>query len=273
MKKSILVLSVILACLTFSNAQSNINNYKYVIVPNKFDFLKEADKYQLNSLTKFLFNKYGFISIMEDEVYLQDLVNNSCLALRSDVIKIKGFINTKLGVVLKNCKNENIFTSEVKITQEKDFKTAYTIAIRSAFKSLETLNYTYKPNKNVVAEVNKSNTATNQQMEKLKEEIKMLKEDKLADIVVVTNTEEENEIAEEEIVEDEFYYNAIPIDNGFELRDNLTNKVKYIIYSTNLNNVYIIKGRNGIIYKNGDKWVREFVSALKTSFQVLDIKF
>ena len=104
MKKVILVLSIILGCLTFSKAQSNLNDYKYVIVPNKFDFLKEADKYQLNSLTKFLFNKYGFTALLENENYPEDLAKNMCLGLRSDVISESGMFKTKLRVELKNCK-------------------------------------------------------------------------------------------------------------------------------------------------------------------------
>ncbi len=41
------VFIIALTCFT-----TNLNNYKYVLVPKKFDFLKEADQYQLNSLTK-----------------------------------------------------------------------------------------------------------------------------------------------------------------------------------------------------------------------------
>ena len=40
-------------------SQTNLNNYKYVIVPKKYDFLKEEDQFRLNGLTKFLFEKYG----------------------------------------------------------------------------------------------------------------------------------------------------------------------------------------------------------------------
>ena len=53
---------MLIALIVVSNvySQSNLNDYKYVIVPNKFDFLKENDQYQLNSLAAFLFEKYGF---------------------------------------------------------------------------------------------------------------------------------------------------------------------------------------------------------------------
>ncbi|HET8754196.1 MAG TPA: hypothetical protein VFM59_07520, partial [Salinimicrobium sp.] len=37
-----------------------VNNYKYVIVPETFEFQDEPNEHQLNALTEFLFEKYGF---------------------------------------------------------------------------------------------------------------------------------------------------------------------------------------------------------------------
>ena len=62
--KLIYTILLVLAMSNSSTGQS-LNDYKYVIVPGKFDFLKESDKYQLNSLTKFLFEKYGFEAYLE----------------------------------------------------------------------------------------------------------------------------------------------------------------------------------------------------------------
>jgi hypothetical protein len=39
-------------------SQRNVNDYKYVIVPEKFDFQKEPNQFKLNQLTKFLLKKY-----------------------------------------------------------------------------------------------------------------------------------------------------------------------------------------------------------------------
>ena len=41
-------------------AQTDLNQYKYVSVPDRFDFLKTSDQYQLSSLTQFLLTKQGF---------------------------------------------------------------------------------------------------------------------------------------------------------------------------------------------------------------------
>ena len=83
------IINQLLLILLFSTsvfAQKSINQYKYVIVPQKFDFVKKPDQYKTSSLTKFLFNKYGFTAFLEDEQFPQDLQNNRCLALVGNVV-------------------------------------------------------------------------------------------------------------------------------------------------------------------------------------------
>ena len=60
MKTKIYIFLLILSATISSWAQSSINDYKYVSVAEKFDFLKSNDQYQLNSLTTFLLKKNGF---------------------------------------------------------------------------------------------------------------------------------------------------------------------------------------------------------------------
>lgn len=90
---------------------------------------------------------------MEDGDFPEDLIKNRCLALRSDVIKEKGMFNTKLRVELKNCNRELIHTTKVGSSREKQYKIAYTIAIREAFKDFENVNYKYQPNEDILARV------------------------------------------------------------------------------------------------------------------------
>ena len=53
--KLFLTLFVVLNFNAF--AQTALNQYKYFSVPERFEFLKESDQYQVNSLTKFLLQK------------------------------------------------------------------------------------------------------------------------------------------------------------------------------------------------------------------------
>ena len=135
-KKGILI--VVFGLITLmSFGQKSVNDYKYVTVPNSFDFLSEPDQYRLNNLTKLLFGKYGFTAFMEDETLPDDAIANVCLVLKSDVIKEKGMFNSKLRVQLKNCMGEVVYTSHLGESREKKYKVAYTLALREAFESFD----------------------------------------------------------------------------------------------------------------------------------------
>lgn len=193
MKKKVFAIMFLIGCISFSNAQPSLNDYKYIIVPNKYDFLNEADKFQLNSLTKFLFNKYGFTAIMEDESSTRELLSKPCLALRSNLFNNSGLFKTKLVVELRNCMNEVVFSTREGETREKDFAKAYNFALRDAFKSFERVDYAYQPKEEEVVSENDTKTSEQKEVEKLEEEIKVLKEEKelraKEEVVAVVATE------------------------------------------------------------------------------------
>jgi hypothetical protein len=66
MKKIFLILFMISG--TFSVSAQELNEYKYIIVPEAFELSKEENQFQLNALTKFLFEEYGFETLMKQEV-------------------------------------------------------------------------------------------------------------------------------------------------------------------------------------------------------------
>jgi hypothetical protein len=140
-----ILLFLIVCSLGFSNgySQKNLNDYKYVIVPNRYDIFDEADKYRLNTLTKFLFKKYGFDALMADELYPEDLKNDGCIALRASVVEHKGVFKTKLEVELRDCSNALVYKTKIGETRIKEYKKAYNAAIRDAFTSFNTVNYKY----------------------------------------------------------------------------------------------------------------------------------
>ena len=267
-------------------SQSSINDYKYVIVPKKFDFLKEKDQYQLNSLTQFLFNKYGFEAIMQGSEYPKDLANNRCLALNSDVTKDSGMFKTRLKVLLSDCNDKVVYTSGIGESREKEYKKAYNLAIREAFKSIEALNYKYVPNKNIGSITNNSqtqpNTETTQEIQQLKKEIQNLKKEKEAEVAVVETpkvvipqrkVDKKKEVTETAVIEgtsNVLYAQAI--DNGFQLVDS-SPKVVYRIKATNLKDVYLVDGKSSVIYKKGNDWVIEYYSGGVLTQEALNIKF
>lgn len=279
--KKLLILLIALGSVTSTLAQKKLNDYKYVIVPYKYDFLNEKDKYQLNALSQFLFNKYGFNAIMEDAYFPDDLIKNRCLGLKSDVIKESGMFKTKLKVQLKNCNGDIVYTTKSGTSKEKQFKTAYTLALREAFKEFETVNYKYQPNEAILA---KASTASgkdpNKEIEKLKEEINTLKQ-KQAEvkevpknkIVVETKnpkTVTGRELKKEDPAIDVLY--AQKTDYGYQIVDK-TPSVIMILLKTSKTDVFMVKDTNAIVYKEDGFWYLSKNDDGKATIKTLNIKF
>lgn len=269
-----------MASVTTTFAQKSLNDYKYIIVPYKYDFVNEKDKYQLNSLSQFLFNKYGFEAIMEDANFPEDLIKNRCLGLRSDVIKEKGMFVTKLKVQLKNCDGDIIYTTQIGSTREKQFKKAYTLALRGAFEDFEHINYNYMPNEVILARAVVKDTST-EEIQKLKEEITTLKEQQQQvkkaekeDVVKKTPMKEEPEI-KKAVVNKEPSKNVLyaqKIDNGYQLVDK-TPKVLMILLETSKTDVFLVKDANALVYKEDGFWYLSKNEGKKPTLEILNIKF
>lgn len=289
MKTKIFLILFIFSFLESAFSQAKINDYKYVIVPSKFDFLSKKDQYQLNSLTEFLFNKYGFKALMEGEGYPEDLVNDRCLALKSDVIKDSGIFKTKLNVVLIGCNDQVIFTSRQGESREKEYAKAYNAALRAAFKSFESLNYKYKPKETAIAvstTVSNVNNEVTEEIQKLKEEIQNLKKVKEAAVVEVEKTAvetpdiksklipvtEEKPLHEVDIEGFSDVLYAQEIENGFQLVDS-SPKIVYRLKKTGQTNLFLVDGANAVVYKKGDTWIYEYNTDDGVKQKELNIKF
>ncbi|WP_111706608.1 hypothetical protein [Lutibacter citreus] len=153
MRKSILTISFLLITISALFAQKTINNYKYILVPKQFEFQNEEDSYQVNSLTKFLFERAGFTALFTDETYPEDLARDRCLALKAKVKTIPSFLATKITIELVDCNNRVVIVTKEAKTKEKDFKKAYHSVIRTAFEDIENLNYSYEPTTNISEKV------------------------------------------------------------------------------------------------------------------------
>lgn len=142
MKKHLFI--IFLFAGIFTSTGQDLNSYRYVLVPEKFDFQKEPNQYQLNALAKFLFEKYGFEAFLEGEEIPAELSQNRCDGLYANVTNDSGLFRTRLLLTLKDCNNKVVYTSPEGVSAEKDFQTAFHEALRNAFENLETLNYDYR---------------------------------------------------------------------------------------------------------------------------------
>ncbi len=152
MKKNIISLGILLLFVAVSFAQSNIDAYKYIIVPDKYDDFKEADKYQLNSLSKFLFEKYGFQVLSENTGYPAEIMNNPCLAVTAKLNNLSNMFTTKVNIDLIDCYNKVVFSSEMGKSKIKEYKPSFQEALRNSFISFKELEYSYNADMVVKAE-------------------------------------------------------------------------------------------------------------------------
>jgi hypothetical protein len=142
MNSKIVFIVVFLIALKYSSgySQQSMNDFSFIEVPEVYEFLEEKDEYQLNSLTKFLFNKNGFNAYFSNE-----LPNvRKCEGLYADLETELGFIYTKIVVVVKDCNGIELFRSAEGRSKLKDYRQTYHQALRNAFKSFENLGVNQK---------------------------------------------------------------------------------------------------------------------------------
>ena len=242
MKKNFFIILFSLA-LNLSFSQS-VNEYKYALVPSKFSFLNEVDQYKLNTLTKLLMGKYGFVAFLDNEILPDEVLNNNCNKVYVDVVKSGGVFTTKLSIVLKDCKNNVLFTTAEGKSREKEFKIAYNEALRDAFKSFEILKYKYSP------------------------------KDSLPVITNAENQKNQVVLKNESMQENEKMLFAQPISNGFQLID-ASPKVIIKIFKTSLPTTFLAirEQIQGVLIYKDNQWVFEYYQNATLISETINIKF
>lgn len=254
MKKYLLLL--ILALPFLSIAQNTINNYKYVLVPEKFNFLKQNDQYRLNTLTKLLLEEKGFTVYFDNAELPTEIANNKCTALTTDVLEKNGMFTTNLTLVLKDCQGNIVFKTKEGKSREKEFKTSYNLALRDAFTSLTEAPYSYTGSTNAPA----------QQMASVATTV----------APAVKQVQEPAPVAKEAMATAQpagtLY--AQPTANGFQLIDTSPKKVLTLL-KTSAPDYFIAENStaNGIVLKKNGDWFFEYYSNGQLNSEKLLIKF
>lgn len=267
MKRYLVVILLASLCQFNSFSQEKINNYKYIIIPMKYEFQKSDDQYQINSLTKFLFNKYGYTALLENEDFPKDLATNRCLGLEAMVKKVKGgFLQTKIQIDLIDCKNQVVASSIIGKTKEKAYEKAYNFAIRDAFKTYQNFNYEYAPNPVTTTVTIAEPTSQEKEIERLKKEVENLKEKTITTPIspttdtqkVIENTStSETKVISPKAVKDHTNQKDVlyaqPIDGGFQVVDTEPKAVMILLHS-GIEGHFIVKGKDAVVYKKGSTW-------------------
>jgi hypothetical protein len=145
MKKYLIIIVLFISSVAFSQS---INDYKYIVVPMKFQFQKSPNQYRLSTNSKFLLTNNGFTVYYDDAVLPLDLAKHKCKALYFDLQESSGYFMTKLTMTLKDCQNNIIYTSKVGKSKEKEFEKSYNEALAFALEDLKLLKYKYEENDN-----------------------------------------------------------------------------------------------------------------------------
>lgn len=222
---------LLLAIAFFSVAASAqvLNDYQYVIVPSKYNFLKQDNQYRLNTLTKMHLEKIGFKAFYDNELLPREIAENSCNRLTLSVSEDNNLFMTKLTLHFRDCMNREIYTSAEGKSREKEFEKAYVEALANAFESLAKEEYLYNGKNGMKAT---SSTVS-------------------ANGAATSATSAKSVLS----------LTAKPIDNGFDLylKDSEGSMYLFTIYRTSNPDVYIAfqKSKQGVLIRKDGQWYFE----------------
>ena len=139
MRIKFLLIALLTSVIGFSQS---VNDYKAVIVPLKYEFLKTENQYRLSTMTKANLVKAGFKAFYGNEQLPAEFADR-CDLLYADVKRDNGFLVTKLFVEFRDCYGKVVFTSQVGKSKEKEYESAYRESLEMAFVSINALQYKY----------------------------------------------------------------------------------------------------------------------------------
>ncbi|MDC6387229.1 hypothetical protein PP182_00935 [Maribacter sp. PR1] len=297
LRSLLLVLTMLLSNLI--SAQINLNDYKYIVVPKRFEAFKEVNQYQTSTLVKFLFSERGF-NVVYDDALPQDLNINRCLGLLVGLKDDSTMFTTKTSLSLKDCNGVEIFLTMEGKSKIKEYRGAYNEAIKEAMISFNGLNYVYsgkqeKEKKPLV--VSFKNDVKSLKNKKIAEKLEpkgtntdkvQYKEPKNKKPMVVQEATTENQsyksmepvssnigasrVNNDTAVEEIWYAQVIP--NGYQLVDS-SPKVRMKLFKSSNENMFMAQseGKSGMVYQKDGQWIFEYYEGDKLVQEQLNLKF
>jgi hypothetical protein len=240
------LLFVLLLFTSFCFAQ-NVNNFKAVIIPLKFDFIRTNNQYRLCTISKAHLTTAGFTAYYSNEILPKEY-SDRCDLLYYDIVKENAFLATKMYIELKDCTGKLIYKSETGYSKEKDTELAYSDAIKKAFVSVTNLHYQFEK------------TSAANPVVAIKSEV--------APIVVSTVPT----AVIEKSTSDLLYAQANA--TGYQLVD-ASPKVVYKLYATSRSDLFIaLKGNNqGVLIQKDNQWFFEYYESEKLVSEKVAVKF
>lgn len=233
MKKLVLLIVLLVNCLSYAQ-----ESYKYAIIPKKFNFFKEENKYDLNVITKSFFENQGFEVYFNSDILPDELSENRCASIYVDAFEESSLFLTKVYFEVKDCSNNILIKSELGTSREKDYKKAFNEAFGKALNSI-------------------------------KSKLDFKKSDSHKDLILKSGKEVVSKSKELS-----YRLFAIPTSTGYKLVNEKPETV-FLLYKTSDNFVFLaIKGEiKGVFIKKNDQWLFEHYEGENLISEVVDVKF
>lgn len=250
-------------------SQNTINSYKYVLLPQKFEFMSSPNEYQLNSTAKTLLEQKGFTVYWTNGDMPPAIAANRCSALTADITQRKALFTTNLTLTLKDCYGNTIFKGKEGRSWEKEFETAYNEALKNAFTSLNALPYKYDSTKTAQTQQPAAPVAT---AESAAPPATAGNTSATAPPTTASTPASQTPVT---TTPARGILYAQPIANGYQLVD-ITPKKIMTLLKTSLQDCFLATAADatsGIVFKTNDQWFFESYKDGTLVSQKLTIKF
>jgi len=279
-----LILPLIFIISITNEAQAQFDDYKYIVVPKRFDGFSNDNQHQTSSLVKQLFDKKGFNTAYQGALP-DDLEEERCLGIYVHMLDKSTMFTTKTTLIMKDCQGKEVFTSLQGRSKEKDYKASYTAALKDAFRSFEGISHSYVDK---TPEVSEEPVAVS-----FKNDIKKLERPNLSknqDPMVEQESSEERQyykdhrpvtsdyrkVEDKEVKKDMVNQVATPEEQSFESETpEESNIIKGESTISSSPNVFFAKADsiNGVVFSQAGKWIFEYYYEDQLMSKELNIKF
>jgi hypothetical protein len=249
-----LIALTLISSLSFS--QSTLNDYEMAIIPSKFKFQNEDNKYRINSTIKAFLKQKGFEAYVSTDVMPEGFLDYNCNKVFVNVLEENTLFSTKIKIEFKDCKDVVLFTTDLGESREKDVAKGYNQALLMTLKSFDKAKYKFSG----------KTYYDDEAQEKLKSR----------DVENVSNEVTKVIKSETGVTYEKVTKSDKPATNeAFVKAINQANQQELVLYKTTRNAIYLCNqnGKNGVIFAKNEIWFFEYLDNGKLISEKLDIKF
>ena len=236
-------------------AQAQLDNYKYFVVPKRFDAFMDINQHQSSTLVKFLLTKYEFEPLYDDAIP-EELFLNKCLGLTTQLEDNSTYLQTVVAIVFYDCRGQEVFRTQEGRSKNKVFKEAYSEAIQEAMQTMALISHNYRGSEQTVEE-----PVVAEAPDPIEATPETETEVSLAEPAVIADVAEEapEPLAKEESVPEITYWEETARSNGYILT-NPDKDVTWVIMKTSSPDVFmaISTTTQGVAFKVENGWRLEY---------------